>query len=273
MYDGSAIAAAELRFREDLWRTAPIDAVKEAEVRCRWFGPIFATVFGDLPSSGLMNRIHGIAEPGAFEDGNLAQTIEWIRGYEVDYRVSVSEDRPGTEAAEDWLESRGYERGTTMRRYLRPATTHGEEVPSPMIAIRELDPLETEGMSHIVTKSFDLSSLATVLLLGLPERQGWHCYAASLDGWEVACGSMLIMGKLAWLALDATLPTARGRGCHSALIARRLADAARAGCDSVVAEVCDDETASPAATANLRRAGFLEIPGVRNWQRPSGLPD
>ena len=33
MYDGSAIAAAELRFREDLWRTAPSDAVEEAGVR------------------------------------------------------------------------------------------------------------------------------------------------------------------------------------------------------------------------------------------------
>lgn len=272
MYDGSAIAAAELRFREDLWRTAPTDAVEEAEVRCRWFGPIFATVFGDLPDSNLMNRVHGVAEPGAIEDGYLAQAIEWVRAYEVDYQVSVSEDRPGTKAAEDWLESRGYERGTTMSRYLRPATTRGEEVPSP-IAIRELDPMETEGMSHIVTKSLDLSSLATVLTFGLPAREGWRCYAASLDGWEVACGSMLTMDNLAWLALDATLPTARGRGCHSALIARRLADAARAGCDNVVAEVCDDETASPAATANLKRAGFLEIPGVRNWQRPSGLPE
>ena len=172
--------------------------------------------------------------------------------------------------AEDWLESRGYEPGSAMRRYLRPATTRGEEVPSP-IAIRELDAMETEGMSHIVTKSLDLSSLATVLMFGLPERKGWRCYAASLDGWEVACGSMLTMNNLAWLALDATLPAARGRGCHTALIARRLADAARAGCDSVVAEVCDDDTASPTAATNLTKAGFLEIPGVCNWQRPRGI--
>ena len=123
MYDGSAIAAAELRFREDLWRTAPTDAVKEAEVRCHWFGPILATVFGDLPDSDLMNRIHGIAEPGALENSYLAEAIEWVRAYEVDYRIAVIDDRPGTEEAEDWLELRGYEPGSTMRRYLRPATT------------------------------------------------------------------------------------------------------------------------------------------------------
>lgn len=271
MYDGSAIAAAELRFREDLWRTAPSDAVEEAEVRCRWFGPTFATVFGDIPDSDLMNRVHGVAEPGAIEGGHLAHAIEWLRAFEVDYRVSVSEDRPGTKDAEDWLESRGYERGSAMRRYLRPAIEHGAHL-SNGIAIRELDAMQTEGMSHIVTKALQLPGLATVLMFGLPEREGWRCYAANLDGKEVACGSMLTMNNLAWLALDATLPAARGRGCHTALIARRLADAARAGCDSVVAEVCDDDTASPAATANLTRAGFLEIPGVRNWQRPRGLP-
>jgi GNAT superfamily N-acetyltransferase len=270
MYDGSAIAAAELRFREDLWRTAPSDAIEEAEVRRRWFGPILATVFGDLPDTSLMNLAQGVAETGAIEGGHLARAIEWLRWREVDYRVAVADDRPGTKAAEDWLLSRGYERGSKVRRYLRPATTGDADTPNG-VAIRELGALETEGMSHIVTKSLELPGLATVLMFGLPEHDGWRCYAANLDGKEVACGSMLIIDKLALLALDATLPAARGHGCHTALIARRLADATRAGCDSALAEVCDGPPASPAAIANLRRAGFLEIPGVTNWRRPTGI--
>jgi GNAT superfamily N-acetyltransferase len=270
MYDGSAVAAAELRFREDLWRTAPSDAVQEAEVRMQRFGPILATVFADLASVTLVNMIVGAAEPTAVTDGHLSRAIEWLRSREVDYHVSVSEDRPGTNAAEDWLSSRGYEPGESTRRYLRPPTTQVADS-SGRVTIRELGALETEGMSHIVAKSLQLSGLATVLIFGLPEQEGWRCYSARLDGREVACGSMLTIDKLALLALDATLPAARGNGCQTALIARRLADAARAGCESVVAEVCEGHPATPSAVANLTRAGFQEIPGATNWGRPSGI--
>jgi hypothetical protein len=270
MYDGSAIAAAELRFREDLWRTAPSDAVQEAEVRMQRFGPILATVFADLAKVTLVNMVLGAAEPRAVDDGHLATAVEWLRSREVDYLISVCEDRPGTTTAQDWLLSRGYEPGSAMRRYLRPTTTQVADSPH-NVTIRELGALETEGMSHIVAKSLKLSGLATVLIFGLPEQEGWHCYSAKLDGREVACGSMLTMDKLAMLALDATLPAARGNGCHTALIARRLADAARAGCESVVAEVCDGHPATPSAIGNLTRAGFLEIPGATNWRRPTGI--
>jgi GNAT superfamily N-acetyltransferase len=270
MLDGSAIAAVELRFREDLWRTAPIDAVEEAEVRSRRFGPVLATVFGDLPDAGLINLVQGAAEPGAVRDGHLAAAIEWVRSREVDFRISVAADRPGTRAAEDWLLSRGYERGSEVRRFTRAVTTE-LPTPPPGVAIRELGPLETEGMSHIVAKAFELPGLATVLIFGLPERDGWRCYAASVDGREAACGSLMVVGDLGLLTLDATLPFARGRGCQRALIARRLVDAAAAGCDAVVTEVCDSEPVTPAATANLERTGFTEIPGRTNWRRPSGI--
>jgi GNAT superfamily N-acetyltransferase len=270
MYDGSAVAAAELRFREDLWRTAPSDAVQEAEVRMQRFGPILATVFADLPNVTLVNMVLGAAEQAAVDGGHLSAAIEWLRSREVDYLVSVSDDRPGTTAAKDWLASRGYVPGSAMRRYLRPATTRVAEGPA-RVTIRELGALETEGMSHIVANSLELSGLATVLIFGLPEQEGWRCYSARLDGTEVACGSMLTMNKLALLALDATVPEARGNGCQTALIARRLADAARAGCEDVLAEVCDGHPASPSAVANLTRAGFLEIPGATNWGRPTGI--
>src|SRR4029077_12197900 len=118
------------RFREDLWRTAPSDAVQEAEVRMQRFGPILATVFADLPKVSLVNMVLGAAEAEAVDDGHLAAAIEWVRSREVDYRVSVSEDRPGTTAAEDWLASRGYEPGSAMRRYLRPSTTRVADNPS-----------------------------------------------------------------------------------------------------------------------------------------------
>lgn len=272
MEDATAIAAAELRFREDLWRTAPIDAVEEAEVICRRFGPIQATVFGELPNATIMNHVQGAAEPGAVEGGHLAEAIEWLRSREVDYLVSVGLDRPGTRQAEDWLRSRGYERGSTVRRYTRtvPPPSQVDPVAGPVV-IRELDALETEGMSHIIVNALNLPGLSTVLLLGLPDRPGWHCYSASLEGREVATGSLLVIDKLALICLDATLPEARRRGCQTALLRRRLREAGRLGCETVIAEVSDDHPTCRVATTNLERAGFTEIASLVNWRRPTGI--
>lgn len=269
-YDGAAIAAAELRFREDLWRSAPKDAVDEAEVRHRRFGPILATVFGDLPDVSLMNLVQGAAEQGAADQGDLAEAVEWVRSREVDYLVSVSSDRPGAESAERWLKARGYEPGPTLRRFVHPGADERTTAPSPL-EISELGPLETEGMSHIFGEVLGLSSLATILMLGLPNREGWHCYRASLGGQEVACGAMLVLGKVALLGLEATLPDARRHGCQTALLERRLIDARKEGCDVAVAEACDTYPGSPGAVRNLQHLGFEEIAGSGTWRRPTGI--
>ena len=270
MYDGSAIAMAELRFREDLWRTAPQDAVEEAAVEYARFGPLLATVFGELPETSLLNVVLGAAEPGAVDDGHLADAVEWLRRWEVDYRVSVAGDRPGTKRAEEWLAARGYEPGATVRRYVHTAPDSCEQRPG-LVQIRKLRAIDTEGMSHIFADALDLPNLSTVLMIGLPRWEGWSCYAAHLEGREVACGSMLVTGKLALFGLDATLPEFRGRGCQSALITRRMVDACRAGCDAVAAEVWDGHPASDAAASVLEEAGFEEIAGKRNWRRPTGI--
>jgi GNAT superfamily N-acetyltransferase len=269
-YDGAAIAAAELRFMEDLWRSAPVDAVEEAEIRHRRFGPVLATVFGDLPDASLMNVIQGAAEPGAVEEGHLAETVEWVRSREVDYLATVTADRPGTGVAEAWFASRGYEPGPAIRRFAHPGTD-GITTASGPLEIVELGALDGEGMSHIFGDALGLSNLATVLMLGLPTREGWHCYRANLGGREVACGSMLIVGKIALMGLEATVPDARGHGCQTALIERRLADARAHGSEVVIAEICDAHPDSGDAVSNLQRLGFEEIPRSATWRRPSGI--
>jgi hypothetical protein len=143
MFDGTAIAAAELDFREDLWRTAPIDAVEEAAVRYKRFGPILATVFGELPDVSILHVVQGAAEPEGVSRGHLAAAVEWLRTWEVDYRVSVAGDRPGTKHAEDWLSTRGYEPGSTIRRYVHTAPTTAT-IRADGVEIRNLRTPETE---------------------------------------------------------------------------------------------------------------------------------
>ena len=266
-YDSAAIAAAELHFREGIWRAAPGDAIDELEIRKRWFGPVLATACAGLPEAILMNIVQGAAEPGVIEQGQLAAAIEWMRSREVRYLVEVASDRPGSTEAEAWLAARGYEQGLTMRRFVRPIS---EQIPAaePSVEIRELSATETEGMSLIFAEAVGLSDLATVPLLGLPEQQGWHCYAAFLDGCEVACGSMLLDHGIAVFGLDATSLDSRNHGCQSALIQRRLADAAAAGARTAVGGACNVPEDRAIAAENLERAGFVEVGRSVGWRRP-----
>jgi GNAT superfamily N-acetyltransferase len=266
-YDAAAIAAAELHFREGIWGAAPRDAIDELEIRKRWFGPVLATACGGLPDAAVMNTVQGAAEPGAIEDGHLAEAVEWMRSREVDYLVQVASDRPDSKQTEAWLAERGYEQGPTMRRYVRPAVGPSGQSEA-LVDVRKLTAADTEGMSLIFAAAIEVSDLATVPLLGLPDLEGWHCYAAYLEGREVACGAMLLDDGIAVLGLDATSPEARARGCHTALIQRRLADATDTGCTTALAESCDVPADRAGAGRNFQRAAFFEAGRSVGWRRP-----
>lgn len=62
----------------------------------------------------------------------------------------------------------------------------------------------------------------------------WRCFVARLDG-ELAGAAILdVRQKTALLGSAGTLPACRGRGVQSALITRRIDEAAQAGCDLLV---------------------------------------
>lgn len=83
-------------------------------------------------------------------------------------------------------------------------------------------------------------------------RSGGRVYVAEVDGCAVA-GAILTMHEgMGYLALAGTLPEFRGRGLQRALIAARIAAAAGAGCDLIVATA---EFAS-GSQRNLERAGL-----------------
>jgi GNAT superfamily N-acetyltransferase len=259
---------AERAFREDIWSCAPEDAVVEAGVQARWFGPILATTFVDLPDAPGMNLIQGAAEPGAVERRHLSEAVEWMRDFEVDYLVPVAAERPESRQAELWLDWHGCEQSVVIRKYVRRVSKLRWR-DAAGVEVRQLPQMEDEGLGIVTAEGLGTPELSEILFMGLPARAGWSCYAAYLEGAEVACGSMRIEDGIAMLGLDATLHHARGRGCNSALLRRRLDDAADAGCHTAVA-VCPDDPArgrSP-ASRNLRRAGFAEAYGSVVWRPP-----
>jgi ribosomal protein S18 acetylase RimI-like enzyme len=84
------------------------------------------------------------------------------------------------------------------------------------------------------------------------EIETWRLYLARLDGVPAGAALLSVDDGMGYLANASTLPEHRGRGVQTALIARRIADAAAAGCDVVSSGAA---FGSP-SQRNLQRAGL-----------------
>jgi hypothetical protein len=275
-FDAALMEQISQQFRREAWQSVVADAVVESGVQVREFGVVQATAFGDLPEAHALNQIQGAAEPGAVADGSLAQAIEWMRSMEVDYRIPVADERPGTAEAKAWLGARGYERGGGLIKLVRDGSPP-DTPEDPRIWIYELggEDIDGEGLCTVAADALGLPILAETLFFSLPQQEHWRCYTAALDPEEgvVATAAMMICEGVAQLGPGTTLEHARGRGCNTALLRRCLLDASEAGCHTVFAELgeCDAEHRQ-GACRNLYRAGFQGAYESHHWQRPALHP-
>lgn len=273
--DAAALDSLERRFWLDLWRAPVLDAVEEQRIEMRWYGPIQATVVAGLSHAPLLNIVLGAAEPGAAEEGHLAEALDWAESLGLDVRVPVTPGRSESIAAEDLLNQRGYRRADALLRFVRGDAPPGFAEPSE-IEVLEVEEF-TEGFSDYPGEGFGLDMTGWSFFDCLPGRDRWRCYVA-LDkrGRPVAGASMLLHLGAAHLAFAATREPARKKGCHLALLHRRIRDAIDAGFPVLFAEIEEplDQLGSPSAAArNLARAGFQLVDARSVWRPPSPPED
>ncbi len=94
-------------------------------------------------------------------------------------------------------------------------------------------------------------------------RPDWRLYLATVDGEAAAFGMLHLSDGVASLAGAATAPSFRGRGCQTALLHRRLADAAKAGYDLAVTQA----TPGSVSQRNMERVGFRVAYTKAVWSR------
>ena len=99
--------------------------------------------------------------------------------------------------------------------------------------------------------------------LGVHGKPGWYSFAVMEDDAIIAAASLYVHGRVADLFGGATLPWARRRGAHSALIAARIIAARRAGCNWLVGETAPERPGEHNSSLhNMQRAG-LEVRYLR----------
>jgi hypothetical protein len=266
-FDHAALDATERRFWGDIWDATPTDSAAEHGMEKRSFGPVLAFAVADLAEVPMLNLILGTTEPGAIDEGHLAEAVAWVEARNVSYYVPVAPGVARAEACEAWLRNEGFEKGYGWMKFVRDLSPPDLPKPPGVEAI-ELGPGEGGNFGRIAAAGFGLPPWAAEMFADLPGRDGWRCYVAEVDGASQASAAMRIVDGVAEFGLAATLEPARGRGCQTALLGRRILDAAAADCHLLFVETGERTPDRPSASyRNILRAGFTEAYLRPNWQR------
>jgi GNAT superfamily N-acetyltransferase len=265
-YDSTELDRIDRRFWREIWESVPAEVAAERGIEWRRFGAIQVTVVRDLGRVGMMNLVLGAAE--AEERSDFEAALAWAEERSTPY-VSVTPDLPGSAAAENWVRESGFEPSYAWMKFVRDS--HPPRFPEPAgIEVVELGSPDEAPFGTIAALGFGMPAWGAEFFAHLPGRPGWRCYVALIDGEAQACGAMLIAEGIAELGIGATLEEARGRGCQTALLRRRITDAAAAGCRTLLVETGERVPDRPAASyRNILKAGFEEAYLRPNWRRPS----
>jgi GNAT superfamily N-acetyltransferase len=146
---------------------------------------------------------------------------------------------------------------------------HPPRFPAPDgVEVIEVTAPDEEPFGTIAAIGFGLPAWGAEFFAHLPGREAWRCYVARVDGEAQACAAILIDEGVAQFGIAATLEEARGRGCQTALLHRRILDATEAGCHTLFVETGERVPDQPSTSyRNILRAGFAEAYLRPNWQR------
>lgn len=264
MFASIALAAridrAEARLTESV-AGAVMATVPEARAFVRAIGGGVAAFAG--PSSP-MNKMIGVGFEGALSDARLQEIEDLFREREAPLQAEVATLADPALAAE--LTKRGY----VLRGF--------ENISGRQIVDADRNPPEAHGIRVGLMAESELTDWIDAAITGfhhpdgkgvpgddVPPRDvleatlrpfstidGFRPYGAWLDGQLAGIATLRIDAGVAQMCGATTLPRFRRRGIQAAMLRRRLADGASAGCDLAVV------TTQPGSTSqeNSRRQGF-----------------
>lgn len=195
-------------------------------------------------------RFNAIRGLGRGDEGALDEALGWFRSKDRLCSVVVSPFE-----VDDGLLCHLADRGVRLARFM--SVLYGVPQRAP--------PSPTAGVTVRAFRPPDLDHFLALWLADTPETEReflsgvgraefaeWRCYVASLGRSPAGIGGLYLRDGIGVLAAGATLPEFRRRGCQTALLHRRLADAAEAGCDLVLSQ------AKPGSVSqrNLQRVGL-----------------
>jgi hypothetical protein len=221
-------------------------------IELRRFGSATAILAERAPADGWWNRVVGLLPADAdLIDDIVAFYRQHGRRCHIDLNPLTL-----TEAVARRLVGHGFypiPNGTVL--YGMASSKAAEMQGS--VEIREIGADEAAHFAELWADGFEVAGPERDIALQI--RMGWFTlpenrrYVAYVDGAAAAMAALFIHDRIGHLNVGATLPAFRGRGIHRALTSRRVADAAKAGCELVIGDTGGFGTASQ---NNMERAGL-----------------
>ena len=171
-------------------------------------------------------------------------------------------------AALDWFAARGFVLVSRLAKLCRPLHgAHAQQDVNCAFQIDEISVKEAETFERVVARSLGVPVGLEAGIRSTIGHSGWRYYLARDSGRPIAGGASFVRGQHAWLGFGATIESDRGRGAQTALLARRMRDAATDGCSWVSADTLVETVTRPNQSyRNMCRMGF-----VTAYERPNFL--
>ncbi len=256
-----SIASCEVNAWQDLYNAAGQKLSDKFGIMVFSIGSACAALVKNIDILGF-NRVIGL---GLFQTASEEMVDNIISKYKdagIDRFFIQIHPEAAPSKLKDWFEKRNILHYNNWVKHYR-----GVENPPQAgtdLEIREVSSSrEAEQFGDIITSSFEWPSGMGQWFTNLVGRKCWKTYLA-LDGDEpVAASSMYVKDDCGWLSFASTLPDYRGKGAQTALIARRIQDAAELGCKVLTVETAEDnEQKRSQSLQNVQKMGF-EVAFIR----------
>ena len=157
--------------------------------------------------------------------------------------------------ATTWFAARGFWGSHPMAKLFREADVAMSC--SSDVEIIEIEPARRDEFGQVAAMGNELGEAMGPGFNSTVGHPGWTHYFAMDGARPVAAAVLYVDGVVGWCGFAGTLPAFRGRGAQSALLTRRVRDAALRGCAWVVCETMAETAERPnPSVRNMRRLGF-----------------
>jgi hypothetical protein len=248
---------------EDVARAAPPPFAQGIGLEARPLGAAFLFLAARIPQYQF-NWLGGTGLNG--DDGSsIAAAVKRFR--EAGQEKFIVQIPPAPNAAH--MEALARAEGLSSHP-LAWAKFHRETSTAPRIetafSIREVGPEAKDDFAQTAIAGFGMPATMAMWLSQIVGRPGWHAYVSYDGDAPAGTGALYVKGDFAWCGIGATRPEMRKRGGQSALLARRVADAAKYGAKHVATETGVPQEGQPAPSyKNILASGF-DVAYVRpNW--------
>jgi GNAT superfamily N-acetyltransferase len=256
-----SIASCEINAWQDMYNAAGNDISPKFGIKVFSIGSACVSIAKKIDILGF-NRVIGLGLLQTAAEEMIDLIISKYKEADVKRFFIQIHPEASPPQLKDWFEKRNIH-------YYNNWVKHYRGVENPPVIETEMEIREVKNRNEaelfgeIITKSFEWPDEMKHWFANLAERKCWKTYLAFHGDNPVATASLYVKDDCGWLSFASTLPDYRGKGAQTALIAKRIQDAAELGCKVLTVETAEDnEQKRSQSLQNIQKMGF-EVAFIR----------